>query len=734
MNRVLSIFVVAGLSACLAIPSAARVRNAPEIRYVGEISNQRHPQIGYWFITPESLAGDAYLDQIEEYARVTPFDLIFLTPRNGVDFTDTLKMHPVFEKLVSKAESLGIDIGLSLWVPDDSAYIEKDACRTIVETETILDANGAAVCSNKAMNIRFHSPYKHELFRVYAFRKAGKGEYVPGTVHDITEFCMQEGDVDGFTIRINAGEEFAGYDVYAMSEIYYPSYCVYSGGIGQRYAKIMEAYSDIPFKGMAQDEFSHMRVKPDWILEEDNETFGIRLYSLAMKAKYQAEYDRDLDEDLFKMRYSPKDDDTEKIKAVNFYMDLMRKGPLESEDDMVRYSKEIFGQDIFIGFHNTYHNSFDNDEIWTSGINWWTLTRDYGHSDEYTEPGIQVGIGMSYAQNVMYNMFYNESIDYFAEKALTDLRYGVRTIYHAFNDRQGWGYPLEYPELAEKISKVERMASLANQVDATFADARILVVAGMEALSNWYPDESHRGIFEIDSTLHFQDKSMEMWDAGYLNAVVPSDLIENGTLFLNDENKPALNGYTFDAVVFLNPQYAKARTLSFIADYARSGGRLLVEGIPQKDFFANDLSEWWNGISGNVTAVGYSLENVAKLGVPANVYRNGNSCRDNAVILTDYESLKNDAPTDFSILVGGHIYTGKYQGLVVLGTDADNQLARFAAGMCSELCCDGKPVFKLKSPADVVLIHDKNGFTITVAGSRQSNKLRYLALNLSGIF
>lgn len=90
---------------------------------------------------------------------------------------------------------------------------------------------------------------------------------------------------------------------------------------------------------------------------------------------------------------------------------------------------------------------------------------------------------MSYLQNVMYNMFYNEDIDYFAEKALTDLRYGIRTIYHAFNDTHGWGVPLEAPELAKKISKVERMAKLANQVNATFADARILVVAGMEALS-----------------------------------------------------------------------------------------------------------------------------------------------------------------------------------------------------------------------------------------------------------
>lgn len=170
---------------------------------------------------------------------------------------------------------------------------------------------------------------------------------------------------------------------------------------------------------------------------------------------------------------------------------------------------------------------------------------------------------MANTQNVMYNMFYRKDIDYLANKALTDLRYGVRTLYHAINDGM-WGAALELPEAADLVMRVERCAKLLNHFNATYADARILVIAGMEALANWYPDYESRGMFDVNETLKFQDKVREMWDAGYLNALVPTDLIENDLLTLNKENKPIMNGHTFDAVVYLNPQYAKPKTLDFI--------------------------------------------------------------------------------------------------------------------------------------------------------------------------
>ena len=692
-----------------------------EISYIGDISNTRHPSIGYWFITPETLEGDAYLEQIEEYARITPYTMIFLTARNGVDFFDVKTIHPVLERLVRKADSLNISIGLQIGESHD--YTEETCNRAIVETELKLDVNGFATCKNKSRNVRLAKPFKNELFRAYAFKKCGTGEYEPGSLKDITHLCTQKGGKDEFQIEINAGKEFAGYDTYIMSQVYYEWPCLFSDYNIDSYYRLLHAYSDIPLKGISFDEYGHMRVQMDPVRESENGGFCFRHYSLAMKEEYRDRYNRNLDDDLFQMRYSPKGSDAEKIKAKNYYMDVMRYGPLKVENALARFAKNIYGHDVFMGFHNTFHNDFDNDEIWATGINWWTLPRDYGHSDEYTATSIQVGIGMANTQNVMYNMFYHRDMDYFANKALTDMRYGIRTIYHAINDKGRWGISLELPEPASLTMKVERMAKLLNQFNATYADARILVIAGMEALANWYPDYESCGVYDVNKTLKFQDKVREMWNAGYLNALVPTDLIENDLLILNKENKPMMNGHTFDAVVFLNPQYAKPKTLNFIKRYVNGGGKLLLEGMAGKDFYANELKEWQQEIAGKSVAIGYSLDNIAKLGIPKNEYKNGNHCVDGAVILTDYPSLKNNTRTDFSITIGENVYTGKYQGAVALDVDEQGKIKRFACGAFDELFRNGKSVLKIKSPADIVLTINEQNMTINIVGSEKENEI-----------
>lgn len=693
------------------------------IQYIDTLQNTRHPLIGYWFITPETLQGDSYIKQIEEYARTTPYTLIFLTARNGVDFFDVETMHPVFDRLVKKADSLNIGIGLQIWESQDQSYSEKNCSRTIVETEGKLDQNGYAICKNRPRDIRVNEAFKNELFRAYAFKKCDRGIYSPGSLQDITPLCIQTGNNEEFQITVNAGKELAGYDIYLLSEVYYNNACLFSDYTIDSFFRLLKAYSDIPFKGVGLDEFGYLPVKPSWILESEKDVLRIRHYSLAMKQEYRNLYNRDLDEDLFRMRYSPEGDDSEKIKAINFYMDLMRHGPLKIENALARFAKIIYGHNVFIGLHNTYHNDFENDEIWSTGINWWTLPRDYGHSDEHTPTSIQTGIGMANTQNVMYNMYYHKDINLFANKALTDLRYGIRSHYHAINDGSIWGVSLERPEVAPLIMQVERMAKLANHFNATYVDARILVIAGMEALSNWYPNYETRGMYDINHTLKFQNKVREMWEAGYLNALVPTDLIENNLLMLNNDNKPTINGHIFDAVVFLNPQYAKPKTVDFIKRYVEAGGKLLMEGTAQKDFYGNDLKEWQEEIAGRAVATYYSLDNVAKLGIPKNEYKDGNRCADGAIILTDYPSLKNNSRTDFSITIGNNVYTGKYQGLVALDTDEQGNIKRFACGSFDELFRNGKSILKVKSPADIVLTTNNKGLKINVVGSKKKNKL-----------
>ena len=79
-------------------------------------------------------------------------------------------------------------------------------------------------------------------------------------------------------------------------------------------------------------------------------------------------------------------------------------------------------------------NQLGGDELWTTGATWWSTRRDYPMTDEWTPLPTQIGMLYAYPSKVLYNMFYDPNDYILYEKVLTDLRYGIRTGYHAIND------------------------------------------------------------------------------------------------------------------------------------------------------------------------------------------------------------------------------------------------------------------------------------------------------------
>ncbi len=47
-----------------------------------------------------------------------------------------------------------------------------------------------------------------------------------------------------------------------------------------------------------------------------------------------------------------------------------------------------------------------NDEAWATGINWWTIPRQYGMSDEDLSLPLRMGLLVAQPGNVMYDQFY----------------------------------------------------------------------------------------------------------------------------------------------------------------------------------------------------------------------------------------------------------------------------------------------------------------------------------------
>lgn len=643
------------------------------------------------------LPQERYEAKIDSLSKFSKYNFIFLTAREGVNFSDNVKMHPVLEKVVSYAHSKGLKIGLQHWGRSYNVPIELTE-RMIQEGEITLDDNGTGSYSVKAKFVRnARSILKSELFKVYAFKKAGSGFYIPGTLTDITAQCTPKEEKETVEVAVKTDIKLKGYTAYILTQHFYGFCSNHSAEAANNMTTMLKNYSDIPFDGVGLDEYTNNRVSTIWELNKSNDVFRGRPYSLSMAEKFKATTGMDLNTTLFDMRYAPLGKPEVRIKAINNYMAIMRSGTMNIEKIIYDKGKEFFGPNTFIGLHDTHHNELDGDEIWQTGLNWWNIKRDYGHTDETTPTPTQMGIGFSYPKNVMYNMYYHKSLENITAKAMSDLTYGIRTHYHAINDNHGWGVSLEKPEALAEISKVENAARLLNRFNPSFPKIKLLVVFGMEAQANWYPDSTKRGIMDINNSLKIEKKAVELWNAGYLNALVPTDLIADGRLQINANGKPQIQGHEFDAMIFLYPQYARKSTFDFLKKYVAKGGKLMVEGSASYDFDGNNVSKQWNEIASKALVQSFKVEEVSKLGVSKREFPNGVLNEDGSYTFTGIKGTQ-------QLTIGKSTFTIDCNGLAVIQADESGNLKKMVATSFSSLKKDGKLILSLTKPTDISVV------------------------------
>ena len=110
-----------------------------------------------------------------------------------------------------------------------------------------------------------------------------------------------------------------------------------------------------------------------------------------------------------------------------------------------------------------------------------------------------MGVMYSNPKNMLYNMYYNNTVDLILNKASADLRFNIRTHYHALNDRvHNWGVTLESPEFLNRVNPLEMKVRLLNHFNPPSPDMDLLTVFGFEAMINWYPDEANRDAYDIN--------------------------------------------------------------------------------------------------------------------------------------------------------------------------------------------------------------------------------------------
>jgi hypothetical protein len=700
----------------------------------------------YWFVTPETFTPGRVQQNVQHIAKDSYFTMPFLTERNSVvlfneprrngfvrpscqyrppwctSFKSDVSGHNQVKGLVEEAHHDGLKIGMAFdwFLVDGSRHIPEDEEQTVVSSaEATLDTQGRAQLS-AGSKMRVAPPEKSMLLRVYVFRKTAEGEYDPATLEEVTSKARAVARVADPTtgmmdISVDLGPAYARKTVFAMQQTWLNATDLFSDGYLRWIHQAMNEYRDVPLDGAALDEFGYTRLvgNPPW-----RGLFAGKHF----QAQFEASTKMKLPETLFAMSYCPSGHPEARINATDMYWDFLRSGPLRIQTEFYRYSRLVFGDKTFAGIHSTIHNHLTNDEPWGSGLDWWTESRQYGQSDEDLSLPLRMGLLVSHPGNIMYDQFYGRNIQRFAEKAMNDARFDARIHCHGYNDTGMWGVDLSSkPFLEEKIR-------LLNQFEPATPELPLPVVFGMPRLLNWYPNEADRNNMNVNGALHIEEKVKALWDAGYSCAVVPSDLIDNSSLHLDAHGRPVLHGHTFRAIIYLYPEFAKPSTLSFLADYVRRGGALMLEGSATRDFYGKPIANRFAGIEAGARVKAFSIADVDKLGVTKDPLRDeGGALEDGSIILKDLPSLQHDVPKSFEVTVNGHRFSGSFEGVFAIKAAMNGAVEKLACGHCGPLLHDGREMLRLTAPADLILKSTgKGGYDAIMSGESGSNSVQFV--------
>ncbi len=686
------------------------------------LPSQKHPQILYMFWDEDTLVNKQYMNDIKDICKNTCFDLIFFTARGKLDFyADRNRLLPAFNEVANYAHEHHVKVGLQLW-RDFSKLTDDTAISLLVEQELELDINGHVDYIGVKKGDRNARCRKSSLFAAYILDKSAPGEYIPGSLEEITDHCKSfSNDANSVHVTIDLGPNYAKKTVYVLTSHMYQSPDLFTDYYENSFRDIIDYYSEVPFDGVGLDEFKSLNVMHCVEVFLQGAPFRQRIYGPGFAKHYEETYSQSLKECVFDMRWAPVGEPERRICAINRYFDVLKENVIKVENFVATEAKRRYGKNTFIGLHNTYHNKLSNDEIWHTGCMWWDLPREYGQTDEDICYPVRMGISCSHPQPIVYDMYYAlTSPDRIYEKAIRDARYGVRVHYHAYHDTRPNRFDLQDSQALSNITKIERRIRMLNVLDLPRPQMDLLVVFGRPALTNWYPNTYLRNDFDINGGLFVMEKCDELWNAGVVCALVPSTKIDSGVLRIDNNGDINYNGHIFKQILFIGPEYSKKETLKFILD-ASKNHQVFIDGIVTRDFDGEDATERFQEISKNALVHDFDLKWLFDNGIKKNAINDGALLEDGTVIVSNLASALSETPTTFSITSNNYTFTGLYNGITALRCNSSGTIDKLACGGFHKIYRNGLPYIWADTPCDLII----NGENITIISSDTENQIHF---------
>lgn len=630
-----------------------------------------------WYFDSDALKNKKYIKDLDFIKENTLCTHVMIRCEKGVNIENYQQCHGAFSEIVKHAHKIGLKIMLHISpVPGfanaavttakgtppeiDQAQVfhipdTENAEAITRDYEMVADENGCAQFKHTAMWSRTKiAPIYNNVLRAYAFEKTGEGFYKEDSLVDVTHTINIPNSRTGeMEAEIYAGKENAGKTIFVTVAQYFNA-----TGSGKpqwkRMKDTMDAYADIPFDGIGLDEFFMSPLDSANVNNGSVPPFRGRRYSKGMN-EYFAQKNIDLSKMLFDMRYAPEGKEEIRIRAINRYFEELRQFPLYTEIRAEAYARELFGDEIYMGVHNTFHNDLDNDEIWSTACNWWDLPREFGHTDENITFPVRWGIMMAAKRPIMIDTYYTQVKETTYDHIVEGAPFGCREFHHAYWDFS-WGQSFTEPEFLENIRTLDKAIAPLNDFQTEYPKTDLLIIYGNSAQNNWYPDYDARNQWDIDGKMRILDKCEEIWNAGYRCALVPDYTITDGRTVL-DGNKIVFNGHSFTHLLFLYPKYAKKEVYKFLNDANEANVPMAVVGRCGIDFDAEKT------VLNAPHYDEFSLSVLEAMNCPKSAIEGGCIYTDGSFSLVSHGILTGES-TPFEFEIDGVVYSGQHTGVL----------------------------------------------------------------------
>lgn len=615
----------------------------------------KKPKILYWK-WDESIFTEGKMEQdIKDIYERMQVDLLYVSLHHlGIPFVDERILHLV-EKCTAILENYQGRLLLDIDVRNELEEMRKEdaACELldIQFLECELDESGAAVVSRQ-------NPRRGRTGRstcndgpesvagAWAFRAVEKGIYDETSIQKIEVLlCKKDGETE---YKINAGKENGGKKVCIAAVYTHGVPDLFSPYLYTYYEKMFDAVSSLPLGGVANDEWGYdLQTK----FEKGSYRLEVFPYSPILGERYFHRTGTRLEEELIHFAWTGKLQKGKPFEVINTYLSILRENIRENNEWFYEAGKRYFGKDTFIGVHPTLWCDKDDSTFDTlhNGLGWWEVKRDYAQTDEFVIMPIRLAMAHKWNSPVWYNMWYSNGTNQLAtfwEETWQNARFGGRTDYLGYEcPNEGGVHWLRTADSLDTINQMEERISMLDEVQSQQPDCRVLVVFGMEAVTNWYLNQKAARIVRTEGRFPGILRYTNALFEEYLCDLVPSTEISGGSVQYK-EGVLSYGSQQYDALIYLETEGMEEVVLQFLADYGQDGRPLMLAGTceyysdgksAKEDY--EDLRKFADVSFENIPDIRTTIAWLKKHKIAANRWVNGCRYQDGTAVFTAKGSL-----------------------------------------------------------------------------------------------